>query len=190
VNRLTVRHALADYSVTEEALRMAVAKQYPDFNLGPGYNYDRGDHAITLTTGAIIPLLHDERDAIAEAIAIRSRAAAQFQAAQSQALGEIDTASARVRAAYAAFDEARSVEESANNAVAEANRRLSAGAADRGMVLTAQLGLALAQRASLDALRAVTDAVGSLEDGVQRPIWPASTLTIQRPAGATPEQRP
>jgi outer membrane protein TolC len=187
VNRLTVRHALADYTVTEEALRMAVAKQYPDISFGPGYTYDRGDHAITLATSASIPLLHDERDAIAEALAVRSRAAAQFEAAQAQALGEIETAAARIRAAYAAFDEARDVEETANAAVSEANRRLNAGAADRGVVLTAELGLALAQRARLDALKAVTDAAGNLEDGVQRPIWPQSKLTIQRPAGSALE---
>jgi outer membrane protein TolC len=190
VNRLTVRHALADYSVTEEALRQAVAKQYPDLNVGPGYSFDRGDHAIHLGLSATLPILHDERDAIAEAVALRGRAAAQFQAAQSQALAEIDTAAARARAAYAALDEARSVEDSASRSVSEVERRLTAGAADRGAVLTAQLGLALAQRARLDAVRAVTDALGSLEDGVQRPIWPASNLTIQRPDGPTPEQRP
>lgn len=190
VNRLTVRHALADYAVTEEALRQAVAQQYPDVNLGPGYSFDRGDHAIHLGVSLTLPLLHDGRDAVAEAVAVRSRAAAQFQAAQSQALGEIDTAVARARAGYAALDEARSVEDSARSTVSEAERRLNAGAADRGTVLTAQLGLALAERASLDALRTVTDALGSLEDGVQRPIWPVSNLTIQRPAGYTPEQEP
>jgi outer membrane protein, heavy metal efflux system len=190
VNRLTVRHALADYTVTEEALRQAVAKQYPDVSIGPGYSFDRGDHTLHLGIGFTVPLLHTERDGIAEAVAVRSRAAAQFQAAQSQALGEIDTASARAGAAYAALTEAKGVEESARNAVAETERRLRAGAADRGVVLTSQLGLALAERASLDALRALTDALGSLEDGVQRPLWPVSRLALQRPDRSTPEQRP
>jgi outer membrane protein, heavy metal efflux system len=190
VNRLTVRHALADYIVTEEALRMAVARQYPDITIGPGYSFDRGDHAITLAVGFTVPLLHDERDAIAQALDVRARAAAQFQAAQSLALGEIDTASARYRAASAALADARSAEESAARAVGEVDRRLAAGAADRGEVLTVQLGLAVAQRASLDALRAVTDALGSLEDGVQRPIWPSSNLMLQRPDSSAPEQTP
>src|SRR5262249_40443391 len=72
VNRLTVRHALADYAVTEEALRLAVARQYPDITLGPGYSFDRGDHAVTLTSSLTIPLFHGERDAIGEAIDVRS----------------------------------------------------------------------------------------------------------------------
>ena len=71
VNRLTVRHALADYAVTEQALRQALAQQYPDVNLGPGYTYDRGDHAIT-SRRASLPLLHDESAAIAQAVNVRS----------------------------------------------------------------------------------------------------------------------
>jgi outer membrane protein TolC len=187
VNRLTVRHALADYAVTEEALRLAVARQYPDVNIGPGYSFDRGDHAITLGISLTVPLLHGERDAIAQAIDVRSRAAAQFQAVQSVALAEIDTASARYGAAYAALVEARNTEVSARSAVDEVQRRLNAGAADRGTLLQAQLALALAERARLDALRAVTDALGALEDGVQRPIWPASNLFLRRPDSGTSE---
>jgi outer membrane protein TolC len=181
VNRLTVRHALADYAVTEEALRLAVAKQYPDVNLGPGYTYDRGDHALTVASSTIPPLLHDERDAIAQAVNTRSTAAAQFQAAQSLALGEIDTASARYRAAYAAWVEAKNAEGLAVMSSDEVQRRLAAGGADRGEVLTGQIGLVLAQRATLDALRLVVDALGALEDGMQRPVWPSSTLVVQRP---------
>ena len=190
VNRLTVRHALADYIVTEEALRLAVAKQYPDISIGPGYSFDRGDHAITLAVGFTVPLLHDERDAIAQALDVRARAAAQFQAAQSAALGEIDTASARYGAASSALGDARSAEDAARRTVDEVDRRLAAGAANRGDVLTAQLGVAVAQRATLDALRATADALGSLEDGVQRPIWPASGLMLQRPDDPLPERTP
>jgi outer membrane protein TolC len=187
VNRLTVRHALADYAVTEEALRLAVARQYPDVNLGPGYTYDRGDHALTVASSTVPPLLHDESDAIAQAINTRSTAAAQFQAAQSLALGEIDTATARYRAAYAAWVQAKNVEGLSVSTADEVQRRLMAGGADRGEVLTAQIGLALAQRATLDALRLVVDALGALEDGVQRPVWPSSTLVVQRPDTESPK---
>jgi len=187
VNRLTVRHALADYAVTEQALRAAVARQYPDYTIGPGYTFDRGDHALTFASNLIVPLIHDERDAIAQAVDVRARAAAQFQVTQTQALGEIDAAGARYRAAYAAFMESKTVEIDAQATVSEVQRRLEAGGADRGEVLTAQINLAQDHRASLDALRAATDALGALEDGVQRPVWPESTLAIQRPDGPSRE---
>lgn len=181
VNRLTVRHGLADYAVAEQALRQAVAQQYPDVNLGPGYSYDRGDHAITLTSSAVIPLLHDQSAAIAQAEDTRAKAAVQFQALQAQALAEIDSATARYQTAYTALADTRMIEELARQTVTDVQRRVTAGAADRGEILTAQIGLATAERASLDALRAATDALGALEDGVQRPVWPASALGIARP---------
>jgi outer membrane protein TolC len=187
VNRLTVRHALADYAVTEQALRQALARQYPDVNIGPGYNYDRGDHAITIAASAIVPLLHDESAAIDQAVKTRSTAAAQFQAAQSTALAEVDSATARYRAAYTAWMDARNGETVAVTTRDEVQRRLMAGAADRGEVLTGDIGLALAQRATLDALKLTIDALGALEDSVQRPIFPASTLAVQRPDSPSPE---
>jgi outer membrane protein TolC len=148
VNRLTVRHALADYAVTEQALRQALAQQYPDINLGPGYTYDRGDHAITVAASAPIPLLHDQSAAIAQAVNVRATAAAQFQAAQSVALGEVDGALTRYGAAYTAWIDAKSGEQLAVTTSEETQRRLNAGAADRGELLTAQINLALSQRAT------------------------------------------
>jgi outer membrane protein TolC len=187
VNRLTVRHALADYAVTEQALRQALAQQYPDVNLGPGYTYDRGDHAITVAAGAQIPLLHDQSAAIAQAVNVRTTAAAQFQAAQSTALSDVDGALTRYGAAYTAWSDAKNGQALAGTAADEAQRRLTAGGADRGELLTAQINLALSQRATLDALKLTVDALGALEDSVQRPIWPVSRLSIQRPDSTRPE---
>ena len=181
VNRLSVRHALADYAVSESALRMAVAKQYPDIGFGPGYVYDKGDRGVTLTLGFTLPLFHGAQAAIDEALAARTKAATQFETAQSLALAEIETASARYTAAAAALAEARSAEDAVGKSAAAVDNRLAMGAADRGEVVTAGLALTAARRARLDGLRAVLDALGALEDGVQRPFWPASTLGLPRP---------
>ena len=187
INRLSVRHALADYAVSEQALRQALAQQYPDINLGPGYTYDRGDHAITVAAGAQVPLLHDQSAAIAQAVNVRATAAAQFEAAQSVALGEVDGALTRYGAAYAAWSEAKNAQTLAVTTSEEVQRRLNAGAADRGELLTAQINLALSQHATLDAFKLAVDALGALEDSVQRPIWPVSRLSIQRPDSASAE---
>jgi len=184
---LTVRHALADYAVTEQALRQALARQYPDVNLGPGYTYDRGDHAITVAAGATVPLLHDESAAIAQAVNVRTTAAAQFQAAQSVAWSDVDGAVVRYGAAYTAWTDAKNGQASAVTTADEVQRRLNAGAADRGELLTAQINLALTQRATLDAYKLTIDALGAIEDSVQRPIWPVSRLSIQRPDTASRE---
>ena len=55
-------------------------------------------------------------------------------------------------------------------------RRLTAGAADRGEVLTEQIALAGLKRSALDARRALIDALTTLENGVEQPLFPASQL--------------
>jgi cobalt-zinc-cadmium efflux system outer membrane protein len=186
VSRLSVRHALADYAVTEQALRQAVARQYPDVTLGPGYTFDKGDHIIALSVGFPVPLFHDESAAIAQAVATRTRTAGLFEAAQALALGEVDVAQARYLAALAALRDADLAVAASQRATAATQRRLQLGAADRGEIVTVQLTQAVAERTRVDALRAVWDALGALEDSVQRPLWPASALGAVPP---TPEDR-
>ena len=186
VNRLSLRRALAVYAVTEQALRMAVAKQYPDISFGPGYIYDKGDRGVTLNLGFTLPLFHGAQAAIDEALAARAKAATQFEAAQAVALAEIETATARYGAARAAWAEARAAEQAGEQAAAAVDRRLAMGAADRGEVVTAGLVQVASRRATLESLRAALDALGALEDGLQRPVWPVSTLVVPRPDVPSP----
>jgi len=183
-NRLSVNHALADYQVAEAELRMAVARQYPDISFGPGYTYDKGDGLITLALGLPLPVLHTERAQIAQALAARHKAATQFEVAQSQALAEVDTALARYESGYQALAQARAAQAATARVAADAQRRLAAGAADRGEVLGAQLSEVTARRAALDALRATAGALEALEEGVQHPVWPPSKLALPTPAAA------
>jgi cobalt-zinc-cadmium efflux system outer membrane protein len=181
INRLSVNHALADYEVAEQDLRLAVAQQYPDLNLGPGYTFDKGDSIITLALALTPPVLHGQRAQIEQAISARRKSATEFEASQALALAEVDTALARYRAAYAALAQARDAEASARAAATSTQRRLTLGAADRGELLTAQLGAVLGRHATLDALHAALTALDAMETSVQRPIWPASTLAVQYP---------
>jgi outer membrane protein TolC len=181
VNRLSVRHALANYQVTEQNLRVLIAQQYPDINLGPGYAFDRGDHLLSLSIGFTVPLFHGQDNAIAQALALRGKSAAQFESVQSQTMGEIDTALTRYRAAYASAAEAQNALGIARATVESVHRRITMGAADRGEILTAQILLVQAQRFLLDAQKASWDAIAALEDSVQHPIWPASKLAADEP---------
>jgi outer membrane protein TolC len=184
LNRLSVNHALADYEVAEQDVRMAVARQYPDISFGPGYSYDKGDGVITLALGLTLPVLHTERAQIDVALASRHKAATHFEVTQAQALAQVDSALARYQAAYAALAQAREAQAATATAAADAQRRLSLGAADRGERLGAQLAEVVARRGTLDALRSATGALDAMEASVQRPVWPSSKLTLPRPEHA------
>jgi len=176
VNRLDVRRALEDYAVAEQDLRAAVATQYPDLTLAPGYLLDQADHKITLGLDLPVPLFHNANAAIRRALAERAVAAAKFDDTQAAALAAIDVAVAEYGAARAALAAVEQGERDAADTVTQLERRLAAGAANRGQLLAGEIALAGLKRATLAARRALLDAVTALEQGVERPLYPSSQI--------------
>jgi outer membrane protein TolC len=50
---------LQDYTASQAALQAEIAKQYPDLRLGPGYDWDQGDHKwLLLGISLTLPILN------------------------------------------------------------------------------------------------------------------------------------
>jgi outer membrane protein TolC len=176
VNRLDVRRALEDYAIAEQDLRAAVATQYPDLTLAPGYLLDQADHKITLGMDLPVPLFHNANATIQRAIAERAVAAAKFDDTQAAALAAIDVAVSEYHAARAALAAVEQGERDAADTVTQLQRRLDAGGANRGQLLAGEIALAGLRRSTLTARRALLDSVTALEQGVERPLYPASQI--------------
>jgi outer membrane protein TolC len=183
VNRLDVRRALADYEVAEQDLRAAVSKQYPDLTLAPGYLLDQGDHKITLALDLPVPLFHGAKASIQQAIAERAVAAAKFDEVQAAALAAIDLGFTRYQSSRGALQAAERAERAASDAEAMLQRRFAAGAADRGELLAGRIAAAGLKRAALEARRVSVDATTALENGIQSPLFPASSLETSAAIG-------
>lgn len=169
-SRLDLLASLSEYARAEAELRLELAKQVPDFQLGPGTSWDQGDHKYTIGFALELPLFAQNEGPIAEAEARRAAAGARFLSLQQTALGAIEVA----RAGYAgALRERAAAQVAMERAGAEAQRVervLAAGGADRLVWLDARL---LAQQAarSLDASQAqAARALVALEDELQRPL--------------------
>ena len=76
LNRLDIREALAEYAASEAALQLQVARQYPDFNLGPDYAFEEGSHLFSVVLGLALPVFNRNQGPIAEAKARREQMAA------------------------------------------------------------------------------------------------------------------
>jgi outer membrane protein TolC len=77
-SRADLLAALAEYAAAETALRLEIAKQYPDLHLGTGYQFDQGENKWALGLTAEIPVLNRNQGPIAEASAKRAEAAARY----------------------------------------------------------------------------------------------------------------
>ena len=107
INRFDVRSALAQYAAAEADLRLQIAKQYPDLDIGPGYTYEEKQSYFTLGFSAIIPMFDRNRGPIAEAEAGRLKAAAAFLATQAEVISKSERSLAVYRVALEELAEGR-----------------------------------------------------------------------------------
>jgi outer membrane protein, heavy metal efflux system len=170
LGRTDIHAELEQYEAAQSQLRLEIAKQYPDINLGPGYSWDQGDNEWSLGLTVIAPLFNHNQGPIARARAHRKEVAAQFKALQARVIGEID-------AAFRGYEDSLKDLRAADSILAGLHRqleavkyRLGAGLADKLALLNARLEIVKAQLARLDALIIAQESVGRLEDAVQRPL--------------------
>ena len=180
-SRPDILGALAEYTAAQAALQLQIAKQYPDIRLQPGYQYDQADSKWSLGIIVDLPIFHQNQGPIAEAKGRREEAAARFIALQARVLAEIDRATQVLRATEQTAATLRSL------AVTQAQRRdavaaqFKAGAADQTEVLSTQSESVAAELVQLDGELKLQQAVGAMEDAVQRPFeFPAATFESTR----------
>jgi outer membrane protein, heavy metal efflux system len=190
INRSDILAALSEYEASQSALKLEIAKQYPDINLGPDYQFDQTDSKWTLGLAIELPIFSHNKGPIAEALAAREESAARFTALQSQVIAELDAAIEDCRAAVkksAAADDLLAhltLQEKA----ARAQRDL--GEISRPEYLGIALELNAAAQARLEALVQAQEAVGRLENAAQSPLDVKDWISTVTRAPAGPQKEP
>ena len=190
LNRLDVRRALAEYAAAQAALQLQIARQHPDFQLGPGYDFEEGHNYFTLGYSVTLPVFNRNQGPIAQAEAQRKAAAAAFLATQANAIAQSEEALARYRGAMRELNGTEQAVRQLERVVVPTERRtVAAGESDR-----LALNAVLLQRPALagtwlSALGRSQSALGALEDAVERPLDP-DEIALPGPAGLhDPEKR-
>jgi outer membrane protein, heavy metal efflux system len=170
-NRADVQAQLARYDASQSTLQLAIANQYPDVHLGPGYTFDAGAHKLVFNlTGISVTLPQATRGPIADARAQRQVAAAQVESTMAAAATEVERAVAAWRPAAEALNAARAEVREHERLVHAADAGLRIGAGDRPALLRAQLAAGAARLDAQQALFQLQQVAGALEDAVQRPV--------------------
>jgi outer membrane protein, heavy metal efflux system len=185
VDRTDVLGALADYDASDSALRLEIARQYPDLDIGPGFSHgyqaNELENSLTIGVALTLPLLNHNQGPIAEAAARRREAAANFNAVQARAVAEVDGALGAYRASLARLD-------TANRLLAEQRRRMSSaqtlfhtGEMDRLTLAQTQSELAADELTRLQAFTQAQLALGGLENAMQQPLGSVRPQSIEHP---------
>jgi cobalt-zinc-cadmium efflux system outer membrane protein len=179
LHRPDILSALADYAASEDALRLEIAKQYPDVHLNPGYLWNQGnegDNEYQLGLSVELPIMNRNQGPIAEAQAKRVSAAARFRAVQAKALGEIDVALAGYKSALQESSVAESFSGNLQKRLDAVLAQQKAGEADALTVTDARVEFYVGAVSRLETTLKVARLFGQLEDAVQSPLIMPETL--------------
>jgi len=181
--RPDVQASLTRYGAAQSALQLAVAGQYPNVTLSPGYNYDVGFNRFFLSPTFDLPLFNQNQGPIARAVADRQQAAASFTALQAQIIGAVDTAAAAYRATARTLQTASGLLARGQARQRQVEASFKAGETDRPTLVAAELELAVIQSSQFDAVVLQRQALGALEDALQQPLFVphAGPRTITEP---------
>jgi cobalt-zinc-cadmium efflux system outer membrane protein len=170
LNRLDVRGILAEYDAAEAALKRELSARYPDVSLGPGYLYDQGQRKYILGLSATLPILNQNEGPIAEALARRKEVAARFHALQAAVIGEVESALERYQSAIDELTETDKVLLTLEKREKATRRAIELKDLDRTALTGLQLEMVQVRESRLASLKRAEDALGALEDAVQRPL--------------------
>jgi outer membrane protein, heavy metal efflux system len=173
LNRLDVRRALAAYAAADVALRIEIARQHPNFNLGPGYQFEERNSYFTVGFSTTLPVFNRDQGPIAEAEARRKEAAAQFLSTQARVIAESEAALARYRSALGEFKEIQtSLIRLQDDREGMERQAVEAGESDQVQLNLVLIEKSAMAQAGLSALGRAQRALGALEDAVECPLEP------------------
>lgn len=170
VNRIDLRRKLADYAAAEAAVRLEVARQYPDLTLVPGYFWDADQSVWSIAFFNLIPPTARTKALIAEAEARRTVEEKAFQALQATVIAESAAAASRYRHAFDAHRAARAQIDAARAHAMRVAHQFERGNADRVELTQAKLDAATVTRLATVAMLELQQGLTALEDAVQRPL--------------------
>lgn len=161
--RHEVSLALGDYALAESRLRLQVARQYPDLELGPGFVWDQGVNRWTLALALPALLGSRNRGAIGEAEAAREVAGLRVAEVQDSVLADLESAVQRCRGAGLELAATDSVVAAARRLVERDRSAYQRGETSRLEPARAELQLLRAERARRRAERRLVLASLELE---------------------------
>ena len=184
LNRIDIRKALATYSAADAALRLEIALQYPNIDLGPNYAFEEGAHLFSIGTNLVLPVLNRNQGPIAEAAARRGELAHQVLSVQAAGIASSEQALAKYTAALNQLSEARRLMQQSLTQEQAMTQLFRAGQSDRVALNGTQLQTEVTAIAELDAVVSAQQALGDLENAVQRPLLPGDIQPLSPQASA------
>ncbi len=181
LHRLDIRRGLAHYAAAEAALKLQIANQYPNIHLGPGYEWEEGDSRWGLgLMSMVLPLLNQNQGPIAVAKARVREVATHFFALQVRVIGQVSRAVVNYRGALQTLQSAQVLFVNQSHYDRMLDQQFAVGAIGSISMLEGCSASLVAAQRRLVALYHAQQALGVLENALQRPLTGLSSMTSMR----------
>jgi len=170
LERADILAALDDYKASEAALRLELAKQWPDLHVGSGYQFDQGQNKWGLSVSLDLPVMNQNQGPIAEAVAARGEAAARFVVLQAQVIAKLDQGFAQLGGDREQVRRFEALVAAQRHAADRASAARAEGAADRSAELAAEIEMQRSEITLLEARLALDRTRALLEAAIQGPL--------------------
>ena len=162
--------AIDAYAAAENKLQQAVMRQYPQFQLSPGYYWDHGVAKFPLDASFTLPLFNRSQGEIAEARAERELAGQRMLSLQAEIIGAIAAAERGEQVVRGSVTAAERGLDAATRQRSNAETSLRLGGIGLSESIAAQL-LALRSELEVAQMRAqLQEARNALEDALHAPL--------------------
>ena len=169
LSRADLGVAIGEYAAAETRLHQAVARQYPELMLEPGYYWDHGIAKFPFDVGFTLPLNRNKGE-IAEARADREVAGRHMLAVQAGIYGEIAAAERAEQWARASVATAERQLQAARQQERQADLALRVGAMDALERVGASITAINAELELLQMRALLQESRNELEDAVHAPL--------------------
>lgn len=167
-----LKAAWLDYKAAHEALKLELAKQIPDIDLGPGYEWNsRGGGKFTLGLSIVLPIANNNEGPIAEAEARRKLAAGTFNALQATEISAIEQSTASFLTARNTMATSEKLLGSEKMRFGQLKHQLGNSETGKLPLLYAQSNIRTAEAAVSDARARCVQAAAALEDALRLPLF-------------------
>jgi len=168
-NRSDVLIALSDFEATQCSLQLEIAKQYPDINIGPGYQFDQGEDKWSVGIAFTLPVFNRNKGPIAEACAKREEAVARFNVVQAGVISQVDQAIAGYGNAVTRLKTCEELRLKMETQQKSLKAVLKAGEISRLEATIAEMELCNSAKERISSFTRIHQAIADIEDALQSP---------------------
>lgn len=181
LSRADLGVAIGEYAIAEARLKLAVARQYPQLTLGPGYYWDHGIAKFPFDVGFTLPV-NGNKGEIAEARSARDIAGKHLLALQAGIYGEISAAERGEKLARTGAETAERRLETARRQLQQSDLGVRLGETDILERVGAEILTIRAELEVVEMQDALQAARNELEDVLHAPLSGPEIALAQVPS--------